>query len=189
MAFRRVCIFGGPGSGKSVLCTWIFAELKIAGYNIQYVDEYVKKWAYEGKPIGSFDQVYLFAKQMYKEDSYLRNGSELIISDSPILMIGAYATRNSDPFTEEIISLASKFNDIYPSVNIFLDRDGIPYKREGRYENIDQAVFTDNIIRNTLEKHLPDFQTFKTKDRHQILDYIKDRIPLPPIHKEINVIS
>ena len=173
---RRINVFGGPGSGKSVLTMWLFAELKIAGLNIQFVDEYVKKWAYEGKPISSFDQIYLFAKQMYKEESYLRAGADLIISDSPILMIGAYATRNNDPFKDELISLATKFNEIYPSINIFLDREGIPYQRSGRYEDYEAAVATDKVILSVLSDNLKSFEVFKTKERQQILEHILGRI-------------
>ena len=73
--FRRINIHSGPNAGKSTLASWLFAELKICGFNIQFVDEYVKKWAYEGRPITSSDQIYLFAKQMYKEESYLRAGA------------------------------------------------------------------------------------------------------------------
>jgi hypothetical protein len=172
---RRINIFSGPGSGKSVLATWLFAELKIAGVNIQFVDEYVKKWAYEGKQITSFDQIYLFAKQMYKEESYLRAGAEHIISDSPILMIGGYASRNNDPFKDELISLALKFNKLYPSINIFLDRDGIPYQRDGRYEDYEKAKLTDKFILDVLKENV-DYKVFKTKDRQQILEYIIEEV-------------
>ena len=174
--YRRVSVYAGPGAGKSVLATWLFAELKIAGTNIQFVEEYVKKWAYEKKPISSFDQVYLFAKQMHKEDSYLKNGAEIIITDSPILQIGGYAKRNGDLFADELISIAQKFNNIYPSVNIFLDRDGIEYKQDGRYEDYDAARKTDAVILQTMKEAKIDYEVFRTVDRHKILEHVLTKI-------------
>jgi len=170
--YRRVNILAGPGCGKSTTAAWLWSELKIAGFNIEYVSEYVKKWAFEKKSISSFDQVYLFAKQMYKEDSYLKSGADFIISDSPILQVGGYATRNNDPFKDELISIAKKFNETYPSINIFLDRSGIDYQREGRYEDYNAAVETDKFILDTLREHDPDYEIFRTVDRKIILEHI-----------------
>ena len=87
-------------------------------------------------------------------------------------MIGAYATRNNDPFKDELISLAMKFNKLYPSIDIFLDRDGIPYKKEGRYEDYEAALSTDKVIEEVLHEHLPSFKIFKTRERQQILEHI-----------------
>lgn len=176
MNIRRINIFGGPSSGKSVLVMWLFAELKISGLNIQFADEYVKKWVYDGKTISSFDHVYLFGKQIYKEEGYLRAGADLIISDAPILMIGAYSTRDGDPFNDELISIAMKFDKVYPSINIFLDREGIPYQQPGRYENYEAAVATDKIILKVMKENLQSFATFKTKERQQILEYVLSNV-------------
>jgi hypothetical protein len=175
MKYRRICIFAGPGAGKSVLASWLFAELKIAGLNIQFVEEYVKKWAFEGKQISSFDHVYLLAKQMYKEDGYLRSGADYIISDSPLLIIGGYATRNQDPFTDELISLAKKFDELYPSINIFLDREGIPYQQAGRFEDYEEARRTDAFILEVLQNHAT-YEVFRTKERNMILEYVLEKL-------------
>lgn len=176
MKYRRINIYAGAGAGKSSTATWLFAKLKIANYSIELVPEWVKKWAYEGRPISSFDECYAFAKQMHKEDSYLRHGADLIISDSPILMIGAYSLRNNEPFTEELISLSGKFNAIYPSIDIFLDRGDIPYKKEGRYENYEQAMATDKIIKDVLMKHSTCLKLFKTKESNKILNFIIEKL-------------
>lgn len=113
----------------------------------------------------------MFAKQMHKEDTYLKNGADYIVSDSPILMIGAYATRNGDSYAEDLINLAKKFNAVYPSVNIFLDRTGVPYKQEGRYEDYAEAVRTDHIIQGVVAANAG-MIVMMTKNRQDILDYV-----------------
>ncbi len=173
--YRRINVMTGPGSGKSSTTAWLFSELKIRGINVEYVHETVKKWAYEKKSISSFDHVYLFAKQMHNEDSYLKNGADFVISDSPILQVGAYSKRNGDLFADEIIGIANKFDKLYPSINIFLDREGIKYKSEGRYENYEEAVKTDMAILDVLKENVS-FSTFRALDRQLILEHVLDKI-------------
>ena len=40
---------GAPGTGKTTICSLVFAHLKIAGYVVEYVQEYAKKLVWEGQ--------------------------------------------------------------------------------------------------------------------------------------------
>jgi len=51
-------LWGGPGTGKSTSAAHLFGMAKIAGVNAELVQEYVKSWAWEGRTIHSFDQLY-----------------------------------------------------------------------------------------------------------------------------------
>jgi len=108
---------------------------------------------------------------MYKEDSFLSSGVDLIASDCPLIMICAYVRRNKLPFYDELISLSKKFDEVYPSINLFLNRADIPYKIEGRYETYEQALQMDNLIEEILEENCV-YQKVKTKERHEILSNI-----------------
>lgn len=176
MPIRRVGVFGGPGSGKSTLAKWLSSEITIAGHDIQYVDEYVKLWAYMGKKPKSFDQVYLFSKQMYKEDSYLNNGTGLIITDSPILMVCSYAMLLGCSFADELISIAKKFDEQYPGIHLFLDRHNIPYRTEGRFQSHEEAIKVDEHIEETMKQHLPSYLKVRTMDRQEILKDVLTRL-------------
>jgi adenylate kinase family enzyme len=86
---RRICLFAGPGSGKSTLAAKIFAALKEQQIQVELINEYIKTWAYTGKVPKSYDQLYVFAKQLNSEDVILRH-VPLLITDSPLLLNSAY---------------------------------------------------------------------------------------------------
>ena len=173
---RRICVYGGAGSGKSTLASWLASEVTIAGYDVQVSLEYVKKWVYTGKQPKSFDQVYLFSKQMYAEDSYLSSGVEIVVTDSPLLLSCSYAQHNGCPFANELISIAKKFDEQYPAINILLDRHNIPYKTKGRFQTYEEAVALDKSIEEFMKIHVPDYTKARTKDRQDILINILDKL-------------
>jgi nicotinamide riboside kinase len=149
---RRINLFGGPGSGKSTTAAELFARLKRDGHKIELVREYVKNWAYENRPVTGFDQLYLFAKQLRMEDILLRNGVELIVTDSPISLSTCYAERYGHKGMDGLRLIAKDFEYHYPSLNIFLDRGKKEYVNLGRYETEEQAKEMDVLI----YKHLVD---------------------------------
>lgn len=155
---RRICIFGGPGIGKSTLAARLFADLKVDGLSVELVTEYIKAWAYEKRPLLTTDQIYIFSKQQRMEDRVLRCGVKYIVTDSPLYMQCAYAKKMKMLGWEELIQLAHKFDSLYPSYNIFLDRKGVPYKDEGRYHNYQEAVKMDRYIKRFLNSINVDFE-------------------------------
>lgn len=141
--FRRICLYGGPGIGKSVLAANIFAKLKISGHNVELVQEFVKFWAYEKKTIASFDQCYIFAKQQRLEDRVLRAAVDLIVTDSPLLMQCVYARKYNCMGWKELISIGKMFDEVYPSLNFLLKRPNSVYQTEGRYQSEQEAKDLD----------------------------------------------
>lgn len=174
----RICLFSGPGGGKSTLAARIFYELKIEGYSIELVREYIKKWAYEDRKPTSFDQSYIFGHQMHSEDLPLRNGIKNIVVDSPLIMNVCYGKRYNYPLWESLLEQAIVFEKKYPSFNIFLDRTGLDYQEIGRYENYEQALWMDGQIKNFMDEHLDSYSIFHTKDINGILSVVKEKISL-----------
>jgi hypothetical protein len=134
---------------KSVAAASIFSRLKIVGSNVELVDEYAKTWAWEKRQIESYDQGYLFMKQLRKEHIVLRAGGALI-TDSPLTMSVCYARRYGFKCWENLQAIADQFEQDYPSINILLNRGDCEYQQEGRYEDHDQAVAMDKSIREHL---------------------------------------
>jgi AAA domain len=97
---KIVCLWGGPGTGKSTTCAGIFNELKKRGYNCEMNREYIKDWVWEGRKIFDGDQVYITAKQMKKEASYIRAGLDFIITDSPLALATFYGNKH-DKYEKE----------------------------------------------------------------------------------------
>src|SRR5271156_5139176 len=87
---KIVCLWGGPGTGKSTTCAGLFHKLKKLGLNVEMNREYVKDWVWEGREIISGDQVYITAKQARKEVLYMRKEMDIIITDSPLALTTFY---------------------------------------------------------------------------------------------------
>lgn len=150
---KRICVYGGPGSGKSTLTPQIFSGMKKKHYNVEYVGEWIKGWAVEGRTPEGFDQLYVLAKQVYMEESWLRNGIDYIVCECPLLMNTAYASWHKAPCANKYIEIAQAVEEIYPSLNFFIDRT-VPYVDAGRYQNEQQAHEFDEFLREFLNTHL-----------------------------------
>lgn len=173
---RRINLFGGPGVGKSSTAAKIFSELKQQNYNIEIVSEWIKTWSYQKYKLKSFDQFYCFGKQLRKEDVLLSNEVELLISDSPLILNIIYSKKYGNEYWKPCLNIAELYEKKYPSINILLDRVGIQYKTEGRYESYNEAIFMDNYIHTFLEKNYIKYINFETRNIDDILNYILGEI-------------
>lgn len=174
----RISLFSGPGAGKSVTAASLFAELKKLGYSVEFVQEYIKKWAYEGYVPKSYDQLYVFAKQLRSEDIALQH-VEHVVTDSPVLMQVAYASKHNFEGVESLLELTRIFETCRPSLNIFLDRGDIPYQQWGRYQDYEQAKEMDTAIKNVLANEGVEYVTIPSRDLSGILSYIISKIGDP----------
>jgi len=179
----RINFFSGPGAGKSVVAAKTFVELKTKGFNVELVHEYIKTWAYQKLVPKSFDQYYIFGKQLHSEDVLLSNGVQHIVSDSPLFMQLSYIQRSGNNYLP-LLEAAQEFESKYPSVNIFLDRSGLPYQSIGRYENEIQASDMDDRIKSILNKHSIPYFEIRTLDFEAIVDLIFSK--LSSSHLDLN---
>lgn len=174
----RINLFGGPGSGKSTTAAWIFAELKKKGYSIELVSEYVKSWAIAKREVIGFDQVYLMGKQLNYEYRFLANGIKHIITDSPVLLSACYARTYFGDLcvADHMEGIVQEYENRHESLNIFLNREGKPYRTEGRYQSEEDAAKMDVIIRDTLDRVKLSYKEFSFYDSTSILEYIENNI-------------
>lgn len=147
----RINFLGGPGSGKSTSTARVFAELKERQYSVEHVSEYVKSWAYSGRPIKEFDQIYIFGKQQQYEHRWLSNGVKNVITDSPTFLSVFYSKKYiSEAMGDAIWRLCELYDEKYPVYNIFLERGDKPYHAEGRYQTEEEARKIDEELWNQL---------------------------------------
>lgn len=157
---RVINMLGGSGIGKSTTAAGLYSEMKMQGYNVELVREYVKTWAWTGHKVGQYDQIYIFGKQARSE--YMLYGKvDYIITDSPILLAPVYERfYNGDSMIEEAaIKFLKKAEDNGVEHYNFLLGRNKGFNAEGRYESEDQARQVDTKVREFLDhysiSHIP----------------------------------
>lgn len=147
--------YGGPGSGKSTSAALFYYLLKSHGKNAELVREYIKDWAWEDRKVSTYDQLYILGKHVRKE-SLLYNKVDWIVTDYPILMSIFYANEYCPPFLVEGVKAAAlayfkqSEMDGHKHIHILLKRGDIPYVKEGRYQDKDEALLIDSSISSLL---------------------------------------
>lgn len=151
-----ISMYGGPGAGKSTSAAYMYYLLKAAGENVELVREYVKDWAWEGRSIGAYDQIYFLGKQARKE-SMLFGKVKWLVTDSPMFMNYYYATLYSTPRLGEAIKSAvlafyeQSLEDGHQHHHVLLHRTN-PYVQEGRYQNEQEALSIDDGVEKMLDQ-------------------------------------
>lgn len=156
---KIICLWGGPGTGKSTTCAGIFNLLKKAGFNTEMNREYVKEWVWEGRKINEGDQVYITAKHLKKEAHYIRKGIDFIVTDSPAALTTFYGNIY-DKYEREFgacKAIVKQHHQLckdhgYKIEHYFLIRTK-PYQPEGRFQDEVTAKQYDIDIKNFLNDY------------------------------------
>lgn len=172
-------MLGGSGIGKSTTAAGLYHEMKLQGLNVELVREYVKNWAWDGKKVGQYDQIYIFGKQSRSE--YMLYGKvDYIITDSPILLSPVYEKyyNNGESMIEEaaIKFLKKATNNGIQHVNFLLERQK-EFNPEGRYETEEQAKQVDLEVRKFIVNYDIDYKLINCPDEDRIkvmMEYLED---------------
>lgn len=174
----RINLLAGPGAGKSTTAAWLFSELKTRNISVELITEYVKTWAVQKRGVTTFDQVYLFGKQMQYEYRFLNNGVKNIVTDSPLALSCIYGDFYYPELKlgSDLLPILNKYESMFPSINIYLDRKDKKYIQEGRYQTYDQAIEVDNLVKNFIKTHLTNVHFIEYSDRQSILELVLNNI-------------
>ena len=153
---KIICLYGGPGTGKSTTCAELYSLLKKDGFSVEMNREYVKEWVWEKRDIIEGDQSYFFAKQARKERIYIKQNMDFIITDSPLILTHFYGMKY-DPFEQKYntsLTLLKHHHGFckdhgYKIDHFFLNR-AKAYSPAGRYQDEQTAISYDIEIRNLL---------------------------------------
>lgn len=174
----RINLLAGPGAGKSTTAAWLFSELKTRNISVELITEYVKTWAVQKRGVTTFDQVYLFAKQMQYEYIFLNNGIKNIVTDSPLALSCVYGDFYYPELKlgSDLLPLLHKYETMFPSINIYLDRKDKKYIKEGRYQSYEQAIEVDNLVKSFIKTNLTNVHYIEYSDRQSILELVISNI-------------
>lgn len=139
-----VNLFAGPGAGKSTGAAYVFAKLKLAGIDCEYVSEFAKDKVWENNSEVFKNQFYITGKQSFKI-SRCFGKVDVIITDSPIALGAVYADT-------EGLKLASlqEFNKYENNnLNVFIERKK-KYNPNGRNQTEDEAKEIDISVKKFL---------------------------------------
>jgi hypothetical protein len=146
-----VNIFGGPGSGKSIITSSVFSELKWQHITAEMALEYVKDEVWEENRNAISNQLFIFGNQ-HQRIHRLIDKVDVIMVDSPLLLTILYDPEQNEHLKDYVLE---KFNK-YRNLNIFIERNDEEYETKGRYHSLEESkqkdqeilrLLTDNDIR------------------------------------------
>lgn len=151
-----VNLFGSPGSGKSTGCAYIFAKLKMLGYNAEMAPEYVKDKVWEETVEVFKNQAYIFGKQYFRI-SRVKDKVDVVITDSPILLSMFY--NNQPELGENFCNMCMDVFNSFDNFNVFLTR-AKPYNPAGRFQTEEESDALVQPMIDMLDKYNVRYATF-----------------------------
>lgn len=174
----RIQLIGGPGVGKTLTAHRLFADLKMGQYKIEFVNEYVKKWAYNKMEIQKYDQIKFFAEQVQSEYLLLKSGMQHILTECPMILCGMYTEYYfSYKLAAHFYRMSEEFDEEFSVVTLLIERDeSLPYQDFGRYQNESESDKLSTFIKEKTLEYYPDAGVFKSTQYEEILKYVKQNI-------------
>ena len=142
---KVINMVAAAGAGKTTTALLLAGQMKRMGLSADYVREFVKNWAYEGRRVRAHEQGIIFENQSENERPMYGN-VEYVISDSPLCLSEIYEEHYFNSTTTK--GLYDEWVKKHPNVTpIFFEINRTKeYVREGRYETEEQARALDKLI-------------------------------------------
>lgn len=170
----------GPGVGKSVMTSLLFARLKISGYNCEIVPEYAKQlvWTEEFELLNNQYHVSYYQNKLI---GALVDKTQLIITDGCLLHGLVYNMVNPNNTSDKDktkVAILNWFKD-YKNINIYLERNPhIDYEREGRLQSQEEAFHVDNLLKYQLFDNHIEYKSFESNEHNipLMIEYIQSKL-------------
>ena len=133
-------LIGKPCSGKSVLASKLFYELKIKGYNVELVTEYAKDLCYEENKFKINYQLQVFTEQLWRLKR-LENKVDIVISDTSLLLGLIYSTEKNPYFNDLLLWEYKNIKHL-----TYFIQNNFTYQESGRFHNYEESLKVESSI-------------------------------------------
>jgi len=157
---KIICLYGGPGSGKSTYASELFSSMKKKGQSVELVSEYAKEFVYKKfdskEKITKEEQLMIYSEQ-FRRERLLYNRVDYIITECPVPLSYIYSHINykdelMDTIFVNLVKLYFRETSNIEFENYFIKRK-YEYVNEGRFENEEQAKIVDSVIKKFLDEN------------------------------------
>lgn len=157
-------LVSGPGAGKSTIGSLLYGQMKIQGWNVEFVQEFAKTlvWREEWDKLN--DQRYVSERQFRLLHS-LKGKVDWVVTDGGLIP-GLYYNRvnpNNISNVEKTESAILQWQAELPGTVIFLKRDDFPFEEAGRIQTYSESLEADQGIRELLERHSLPYTIFRSR--------------------------
>lgn len=146
---KVVNLFGSSGAGKSTSALGLAYKLKLLGYKVEYVSEYIKQYVFSGATTEVLYQNKIFGNQSYNLEILRDKGLDFIVTDSPLLLSDFYSQLYSTG-TPQLADLVKASFNSYENVNYFLTRT-VAFEAAGRLQTEEESDMHSAQLRNYLK--------------------------------------
>lgn len=131
----NINLWGGPGTGKSIVAAQLYAQLKLSSISCEMVREYAKELTWAGQ-IHLHDQLEISAEQ-HRRQSSLQGKAHIVVSDAPVPQGVLFAPLS---YREPLLACLVALTEPWDSINVLLQPNkAVPYEQAGRGESPEMA--------------------------------------------------
>ena len=155
---KLINLFGGPGIGKSGICSGITYHLKKNHISCNNVYEFPKIIAWDRNMHAIKDQLYILANQ-HRGVSQCYGKVDYIIVDSPVLFSLIYnkfydSGYPSELYNEDFNKLVLNIHRYYNNTNILLKRNPTSiHNKNQRFQTPQQSLLIDQLCKDVLDEY------------------------------------
>jgi tRNA uridine 5-carbamoylmethylation protein Kti12 len=153
---KIVNLMGGPGTGKTSIASGLVYELKKRHISCDAPYEFPKILAWDENHSAIKDQLYVIANQ-HRGIVKSWGKVDYIILDSPIILSLIYknyykgteypSTLYKESFDKMVLDIHLQ----YDNTTILLKRGNGIHNEKERYQNLEQSIDLDNLIKNMMD--------------------------------------